>query len=146
MYEVTSSPFVSRTRATLRSAEFGFLGVVVYTRMQTPRFCGHACIAGVFDFLRTASRPCRTSWLMVGMTLHRRERRQNSHFIAERPFLVKHLGLTCGGHGAVAFRIDRWRIQAEYRVERLDGLAARREHFHPRVVVETCPGRDQPAH
>src|SRR2546421_7770594 len=91
MYEVTSSPFVSRTRATLRSAEFGFFGVVVYTRMQTPRFCGHACIAGVFDFLRTASRPCRTSWLMVGMTLHRRERRQNSHFIAERPFLVKHL-------------------------------------------------------
>src|SRR6266536_216568 len=95
MYEVTSSPFVSRTRATLRSAEFGFFGVVVYTRMQTPRFCGHACIAGVFDFLRTASRPCRTSWLMVGMTLHRRERRQNSHFIAERPFLVK--GLDMGG-------------------------------------------------
>src|SRR5437588_10689700 len=93
MYEVTSSPFVSRTRATLRSAEFGFFGVVVYTRMQTPRFCGHACIAGVFDFLRTASRPCRTSWLMVGMTLHRRERRQNSHFIAERPFLVKHLDM-----------------------------------------------------
>src|SRR5207245_5813226 len=91
MYEVTSSPFVSRTRATLRSAEFGFLGVVVYTRMQTPRFCGHACIAGVFDFLRTASRPCRTSWLMVGMVLHRRERRQNSHFIADDPFHVNHL-------------------------------------------------------
>jgi len=29
MYAVTSNPFVSRTRATLRSAEFGFLGVVV---------------------------------------------------------------------------------------------------------------------
>ena len=27
----------SRTRATLRSAEFGFLGVVVYTRVHTPR-------------------------------------------------------------------------------------------------------------
>src|SRR5919201_4811569 len=91
MYEVTSSPFVSRTRATFRSAEFGFFGVVVYTRMHTPRFCGHACIAGVFDFLRTASRPCRTSWLMVGMTLHRRVRRQNSHFIAERPRIVKDL-------------------------------------------------------
>src|SRR6266581_2926337 len=89
MYEVTSRPFVSRTRATLRSAEFGFLGVVVYTRMQTPRFCGHACIAGVLDFLRTASRPLRTSWLMVGMTLHRRERRQNSHFITEAGVLVK---------------------------------------------------------
>src|SRR5256885_980150 len=89
MYEVTSRPLVSRTRATLRRAEFGFFGVVVYTRMQTPGFCGHACIAGVFDFLRTASRPLRTSWLIVGMTLHRRQRRQNSHFIADGGGLVK---------------------------------------------------------
>jgi hypothetical protein len=29
MYAPTSMPFVSRTRATLRSAEFGFFGVVV---------------------------------------------------------------------------------------------------------------------
>jgi hypothetical protein len=29
MYAVTSMPLVSRTRATLRSAEFGFFGVVV---------------------------------------------------------------------------------------------------------------------
>ena len=35
-------PLVSRTRATLRSAEFGFFGVVVYTRVQTPRRCGAA--------------------------------------------------------------------------------------------------------
>src|SRR5918996_5640557 len=108
MYEVTSSPLVSRTRATLRSAEFGFLGVVVYTRMHTPRFWGHACIAGVFDFLRTASRPCRTSWLMVGMTLHRRERRQNSHFIAEGPFQVKHLRLPGDRDQAIALGgVDR---------------------------------------
>src|SRR2546425_12305376 len=109
MYEVPSSPFVSRTRATLRSAEFGFLGVVVYTRMQTPRFCGHACIAGVFDFLRTASRPCRTSWLMVGMVLHRRERRQNSHFIADDPFHVNHLdmgGPATGGPPKPPFAIQ----------------------------------------
>ena len=33
-------PLVRRTRATLRSAEFGFSGVVVYTRVQTPRRCG----------------------------------------------------------------------------------------------------------
>ena len=33
-------PLVSRTLATLRRAEFGFLGVCVLTRMQTPRFCG----------------------------------------------------------------------------------------------------------
>ena len=61
MYEVTSSPLVSRTRATLRSAELGFFGVVVYTRMQTPRFCGLPPMAGVLDFLTTASRPFRTS-------------------------------------------------------------------------------------
>jgi len=29
MYAVTSIPFVSLTRATLRKAEFGFFGVVV---------------------------------------------------------------------------------------------------------------------
>src|SRR5437868_433089 len=40
-------PLVSRTRATLRSAEFGFLGVTVYTRVQTPRFCGAPRSAGV---------------------------------------------------------------------------------------------------
>jgi hypothetical protein len=33
--------FVNLTRATFRNAEFGFLGVWVYTRTQTPRFCGH---------------------------------------------------------------------------------------------------------
>jgi hypothetical protein len=47
MYVVTSMPFVKRTRATLRNAEFGFLGVCVYTRVQTPRFCGHPCNAGL---------------------------------------------------------------------------------------------------
>src|SRR5438552_17377725 len=88
MYEVTSRPLVRRTRATLRRAEFGFFGVVVYTRMQTPRFWGHACIAGVLDFLRTASRPIRTSWLMVGMALRRSEQRQNSNFITVTPYLV----------------------------------------------------------
>ena len=40
MYVVTSIPFVSRTRAILRSAEFGFFGVVVLTWVQTPRRCG----------------------------------------------------------------------------------------------------------
>src|SRR5919199_904845 len=40
MYVVTSMPFVRRTRATLRSAEFGFFGVCVKTRVQTPRRCG----------------------------------------------------------------------------------------------------------
>src|SRR5215471_13318556 len=42
MYAVTSMPPEMRTRATLRSAEFGFFGVVVYTRVHTPRRCGAA--------------------------------------------------------------------------------------------------------
>jgi hypothetical protein len=29
-----------RTRAYLRNAELGFLGVIVPTRVHTPRFCG----------------------------------------------------------------------------------------------------------
>src|SRR6476659_618268 len=59
-------PLVRRTRATLRSAEFGFLGVWVNTRTHTPRFCGLSCSAGLFVLVSTLSRPCRTSWLIVG--------------------------------------------------------------------------------
>src|SRR5215468_3850653 len=59
-------PFVRRTRATLRSAEFGFFGVWVKTRTHTPRFCGLFCSAGLFVFVRTFSRPLRTNWLIVG--------------------------------------------------------------------------------
>ena len=50
MYAVTSMPEVSRTRATLRSAEFGFFGVVVKTRVHTPRRCGEPLRAGVLVF------------------------------------------------------------------------------------------------
>src|SRR6185437_4688371 len=66
---MTSKPLVRRTFATLRSAEFGFLGVVVYTRVQTPRFCGEPASAGTFDFGRLATRPWRTNWLTVGIYL-----------------------------------------------------------------------------
>src|SRR5271163_492048 len=59
-------PLVRRTRATLRSAEFGFFGVVVYTRVQTPRRCGAPRRAGVLVFDRFDDRPLRTSWAMVG--------------------------------------------------------------------------------
>ena len=77
-------PFVSRTRATLRNAEFGFLGVTVRTCVQTPRFCGEPLrlramrlvsvlkrkrSAGACVFLRTGERPFRTSWLIVGITI-----------------------------------------------------------------------------
>src|SRR5215211_5643706 len=76
MYVVTSIPLVSRTRATLRSAEFGFFGVVVYTRVHTPRRCGAAIRflrpwpdfkPGVDTFFLGLVRPLRTSWLMLGM-------------------------------------------------------------------------------
>src|SRR3569623_1203831 len=64
---MTSRWLVRRTLATLRSAEFGFFGVVVYTRVQTPRCCGFCSIAGTFDLAFCGSRPLRTSWLIVGM-------------------------------------------------------------------------------
>src|SRR5919199_1247544 len=76
MYAVTSIWLVRRTRQTLRRAEFGFLGVVVYTRVHTPRRCGAATFflrpfpdfrPGVASFLVLAVRPLRTSWLVVGM-------------------------------------------------------------------------------
>src|SRR3954467_10800545 len=68
--------FVRRTRATLRSAEFGFFGVVVYTRVQTPRRCGAATFflrpfpdfkPGVASFFVLGLRPLRTSWDVVGI-------------------------------------------------------------------------------
>src|SRR5438477_4166691 len=60
-------PLVRRTRATLRSAEFGFFGVWVKTRTQTPRFCGLTCNAGLFVLVTIFLRPWRTSWLIVGI-------------------------------------------------------------------------------
>jgi hypothetical protein len=77
---VTSIWFVRRTRATLRSAEFGFFGVTVFTTVQTPRFCGQLrsmasffwelkpdCSAGEVDLYFTCSRPFLTNWLNVGI-------------------------------------------------------------------------------
>lgn len=76
MYAVTSRPFVSRTLATLRRAEFGFLGVIVRTLRHTPRFCGLPLLtrvilfsmefkvnrsAGVLGFFRDLLRRLRTS-------------------------------------------------------------------------------------
>jgi hypothetical protein len=58
--------------ATLRKAELGFLGVVVYTRVHTPRRWGEFCIAGDFDLIVSTSRPWRMSWLMVGIYLPKR--------------------------------------------------------------------------
>src|SRR5690625_1048563 len=71
MYEMTSYPLVRRTLATLRRAEFGFLGVVVYTRVHTPRRCGQFSSAGLLLPGRLTARGLRRSWLIVGMTLTR---------------------------------------------------------------------------
>ena len=68
MYEMTSKPLVRRTLATLRRAEFGFLGVVVYTRVHTPRRWGQFSSAGLLLLTTLTSRGLRTSWLMVGIT------------------------------------------------------------------------------
>src|SRR5581483_3154156 len=62
IYVVTSIPLVRRTRATLRRAAFGFFGVWVYTRVQTPRFCGQPCSAGLAVLYLGALRPARTNW------------------------------------------------------------------------------------
>src|SRR5450759_2858566 len=66
MYAVTSMPPVRRTRATLRRAELGFLGVVVYTREHTQRRSGLPLSAGVLVLVTLSWRPLRTSWLIVG--------------------------------------------------------------------------------
>jgi hypothetical protein len=52
---------VSLTRATLRIAEFGFFGVVVYTRVQTPRFWGLLSRAGTALLARFIERGFRTN-------------------------------------------------------------------------------------
>src|SRR5688572_12914712 len=67
MYTVTSLPLDKRTRVIFRSAEFGFLGVIVRTRRHTPRFCGHLSSTGDLLNLRLGRRRLRTSWLTVGI-------------------------------------------------------------------------------
>ena len=67
MYAVTSRPLLRRTRAIFRKAEFGFLGVIVLTWRQTPRFCG-LCSRSLFFLIGAMlRRGFLISWLMVGM-------------------------------------------------------------------------------
>jgi hypothetical protein len=67
MYAVVSFPLDNITRATFRSAEFGFLGVIVLTTRQTPRFCGQESKMGDLLFCGFLRRPNRTNWLIVGI-------------------------------------------------------------------------------
>jgi hypothetical protein len=55
----------------LRSAELGFLGVVVYTRVHTPRFCGEAARAGTLDFQAGSFLPVRINWVVVAINTFR---------------------------------------------------------------------------
>jgi hypothetical protein len=50
-------------------AEFGFFGVVVYTRVHTPLRCGHASSAGTVLFSRFDWRGFRTNWFTVAIGL-----------------------------------------------------------------------------
>src|SRR5262245_57290218 len=62
-------PLERCTRATFRRAEFGFLGVMILTWRQTPRFCGQPSKAGCFGLRYCWRRGLRTSWLIVGILL-----------------------------------------------------------------------------
>src|SRR5712664_2408535 len=64
---MTSKPLVRRTFATLRSAKFGYFGVVGETRDHPPRFCGEPASAGTLLYAGKRVRALRTNWLTVGI-------------------------------------------------------------------------------
>src|SRR5881392_565459 len=105
-------PLVRRTRATLRSAEFGFFGVCVKTRTQTPRFCGLFCSAGLFVFVRTFSRPLRTNWLIVGTgTPSKKKHTRREEHPLVRCLIVPGLGnRKAVRHLELAYPIKFWRL------------------------------------
>src|SRR5690349_11341730 len=99
MYAVISTPLDRRTRATLRRAEFGFFGVVVYTRVHTPRRWGEPFRAGVLFFDTLSWRPLRTSCWIVGT--------------ASFSFLCDYVWVVLAGRGALMHtpavgRVARW--------------------------------------
>src|SRR5690606_130257 len=71
MYAFTSLPLVNLTLATLRIAELGFLGVVVYTRVQSPRRCGHESKAADLLFLVILALPFRSNCEIVGIFFYK---------------------------------------------------------------------------
>src|SRR5262245_5928365 len=91
-------PLDSRTRATLRSAEFGFFGVMILTCKQTPFFCGHPCMAGCLGLLRCGTRGFRTSWLIVGMDRGRSISFFGSVVVSHRGMVVRCVKLDVGRH------------------------------------------------
>ena len=66
MYAVTSFPLLNLNLATLRSPEFGFFGLTVPTRRQTPFISGLLTKAGDLAFRALCStRHPRSTWLNV---------------------------------------------------------------------------------
>src|SRR5271168_192405 len=121
MYAVTSIEPEIRTRATFRSAELGFFGVVVYTRVHTPRRCGAATFflrplpdfrPGVASFFLGVTRPLRTSWEVVGIPRDASSARRSG-------------GLSRGGGGADGRGHERCGDDHEHEGERLQDHALR---------------------
>src|SRR3954471_9508755 len=134
MYAVTSMPPEMRTRATLRSAEFGFLGVVVYTRVHTPRRCGAATFflrplpdfrPGVASFLVFGWRPLRISCEVVGM--------RPSILAVAGPSALHAGGLVRGPHGLGLRRSTLPQI------DRQGGERAHREELRLPVLQRPVP-------
>src|SRR5712692_9904678 len=113
MYVVTSMELVRRTRATLRSAEFGFFGVCVYTRMHTPRFSGQPIKAGDFVLTWTFSRPMRTNCENVGtVSLFYATARRSTH--RAQKFLSAGIAKSrCAGRGSRKARTQKLRESAQ---------------------------------
>src|SRR6188768_2969508 len=101
---MTSTLLVRRTFATLRSAELGFLGVVVYTRVHTPRRCGHASRARDLLLSSSAVRPLRTSCCIVGirepfLKIFYRERKSKVHFSKNNDQILRNSDFPFNGYG-----------------------------------------------
>src|SRR5262249_35253533 len=123
IYVVTSIPLVRRTRATLRSAEFGFFGVCVYTRVQTPRFCGHCCRAGLAVLYFGADRPLPTNSLTVGPVI----------LLLQRAH----------GHASAGSRLGTGRVQTGHtspHVERLGDFCSKLRFTLATVASRPGPG------
>lgn len=71
MYAVTSKPLVSLTRAIFLIAEFGFLGVLVVTFVQTPRLNGDGKNTGLFLIVLKLRIKATERTFRFGITLFR---------------------------------------------------------------------------
>src|SRR5688572_2221412 len=125
-------PVERRTRATLRSAEFGFFGVVVNTRVHVPRRWGAPFSAGVASLRRLFWRPLRTSCSIVGTV---------------EPLVTSAQVRSWGGATTIADG-DVWRCGAEHAADgRRDilGLAPATGKQRPRPPNRRRAGRARPS-